>query len=112
MVDGVPGRQSHSGSRLAAETGCLVLHPVAALPKAYFSHRKHIFGKYKSVSSAGLPSGGGRGPTPARDDPGTGARAPESAVTSPPALARRSAENEKKNESGDKKAFRRPRTRH
>lgn len=63
-------------------------------------------------SSAGLPSGGGRGPTPAHDDPGTGARAPESAVTTPPALARTSAETGKKSESGDRKAFRHPKTRH
>lgn len=77
----------------------------------FFTENVYI-GKYKTVSSAGLPSGGGRGPTPAHDDRGTDARAPESAVTIPLALARRSAKTEKKNESGDRKAFRHPRTRH
>lgn len=40
MVDGVPGRHSHSGSRLAAETGCVVQHPVNVLPTSYCSSQK------------------------------------------------------------------------
>lgn len=112
MGDGVSVRQSHSGSRLATETGCVALPPVAILLMSFFLHSKRRFGQSQTVSSAGLPSGGGHGPTPAHDDPGTGAHAPESGVTTPPAPARRSAETEKKSESGDRKAFRHPRTKH
>lgn len=79
----------------------------------FFSSQHNVYLEKSEIgSSAGLPSGGGRGPTPAHDDPGTGARAPESAVTTPPALARTSAETGKKSESGDRKAFRHPKTRH
>lgn len=86
---------------------------MAILPIPCFSSQHNVYlEKSEIVSSAGLPSGGGRGPTPAHDDPGTGARAPESAVTTPPALARTSAETGKKSESGDRKAFRHPKTRH
>lgn len=37
MVDGVSGRQSHSGSRSVIETGCVALPPVAILPMSFFS---------------------------------------------------------------------------
>lgn len=35
MVDGRPGRQSHSGSRLACETGCDARDPVTILPLSF-----------------------------------------------------------------------------
>lgn len=116
MVDGRPGRQSHSGSRLACETGCDAQDPVTILPLSFSLFRlfwhECRFGQHYIFFSPGLPSGGGHGLIPARGDPGIGARAPETAVTTPPALARRSAEREKKSESDDRKAFRHPRTRH
>lgn len=36
MVDGVAGRQSHSGSRLATETGCVALPPCGHPANAIF----------------------------------------------------------------------------
>lgn len=65
-------------------------------------------------NSSDLQSGGGHGLIPVHADQGTGdpARAPETGVTIPHALARWSAGRGRKSESDGRKAFRHPRARH
>lgn len=43
MVDGVAGRQSHSGSRLATETGCVALPPCGHPADAIFFFTANVY---------------------------------------------------------------------